>query len=88
VPLYQPRDKVQDEGNCVMRSFIILSLHEFLRNNIQIFGPWAQYAVLMARRRMRRIVKSEKLKGKNYFEDPGLVGRIILKLNVLKCVRI
>jgi hypothetical protein len=87
VPLYQTRDKVQDEGNYVMRSFIILSLHELLGNNIQIFGRWAEYAVLTARRRMCRIVKSEKLKGRKYFEDPSLVVGIILKLSVLKCVR-
>jgi hypothetical protein len=76
---------VQDEGNCVMSSFIILCVRELL--GIQIFWRWAEYAGLMASRGMYRIVKSEKLNGRKNFEYPGLDGRIILKMNVLKLVR-
>jgi hypothetical protein len=44
-------------------------------------------AVLVAIRGMYRIVKSGKLKRRMCFEDQDLTGRIILKLNELKCVR-
>ena len=64
-----------------------MSLHELLGNKSRIYGRWVEYAVIIARRRMYRNVKSENLKGRKNFEDPGLDGRILLKLSVLKCVR-
>jgi hypothetical protein len=75
---------VQDGGNWVMRSFIILCLHELLGNNLQIFWRWEEYAVLTAKRGMYRTVKPEKLNGRKNFEDPSLDWRIIFKDECVK----